>query len=53
MCGLTWGLGHIVTQDLYTGIYLFIVSLFYGVAYIQLKKNVRYAYIIMAVMFMV
>jgi hypothetical protein len=53
ICGLTWGLGHIVTKELFTGIYSLIVSLFYGVVYIQLKKNVKYAYIIMAVMFMI
>jgi hypothetical protein len=53
MCGLTWGLGHIATQDLFTGIYFLIESVFYGIVYIQLKKNVRYAYIIIAVMFMV
>jgi hypothetical protein len=53
LCGLTWGLGHLLTQDLFTGIYSFIVSIFYGVVYLQIKKNVKYAYIIMALMFMI
>jgi hypothetical protein len=53
VCGLTWGLGHILTQDLFTGIYSFLVSIFYGVVYLQVKKNVKYAYIITAIMFMI
>jgi hypothetical protein len=53
MCGLTWGLGHIITQDLFTGIYSLMVSIFYGVIYIQSKKNVKYAYIIIAAMFII
>jgi hypothetical protein len=53
MCGLTWGLGHMITQDLFTGIYSLMVSLFYGAIYIQSKKNIKYAYIIIAVMFII
>jgi hypothetical protein len=52
MCGLTWGLGHILTQDLFTGIYSFFVSILFGIVYLQMKKNVKYAYIIIALMFM-
>jgi len=53
MCGLTWGLGHIMTKDLLTGIHGFFVSILFGVVYLQMKKNVKYAYIIIALMFMV
>jgi hypothetical protein len=53
LCGLTWGLGHLLTQDLITGIYLFFLSIFYGVVYLQVRKNVKYAYIITAIMFMI
>jgi hypothetical protein len=53
ICGLTWGLGHIITQDLFTGIYSLMVSIFYGLVYLQTKKNVKYAYIIIAAMFMI
>jgi len=52
MCGLTWGLGHIITQDLLTGIYSFFISILFGVVYLQMKKNVKYAYIIIAIIFM-
>jgi len=52
MCSLTWGLGHIMTQDLSTGIYSFFVSILFGIVYLQMKKNVKYAYIIIALMFM-
>lgn len=52
MCGLTWGLGHIITQGLLTGIYSFFVSILFGVVYLQMKKYVKYAYIIIALMFM-
>jgi hypothetical protein len=53
MCGLTWGLGHIITQDLFTGIYSLIISILFGVVYIQTKKNIKYAYIIIAIMFII
>jgi hypothetical protein len=53
ICGLTWGLGHLLTQNSFTGIYLFFVSIFYGVVYLQVKKNVKYAYIITAIMFII
>jgi hypothetical protein len=53
MCGLTWGLGHIITQELSTGIYSFFVSILYGVVYIQMRKNIKYSYIIMALMFII
>jgi hypothetical protein len=53
ICGLTWGLGHLLTQDSFTGIYSFFVSIFYGVVYLQVKKNIKYAYIITAIMFMI
>ena len=53
MCGLTWGLVHIFSQNLFTGIYGLILSIFYGVVYMQLQKNLKYAYIIIAIMFMI
>jgi hypothetical protein len=53
MCALTWGLAHILTQNLSTGIYSFFVSILYGLVYLQMKKNIKYAYIIIAIMFMI
>jgi len=52
LCGLTWGLGHILTQDLFTGIYSVAKSIAFGVVYLLLKRNVRYAYPVLALMFM-
>lgn len=51
-CGLTWGLGHILTQDFLTGIYSMTLAVVYGVVYLLLKKNVRYTYPVLALMFM-
>jgi hypothetical protein len=53
MCGLTWGLGHIITQDIFTGLYALLCGIFYGVVYIQLRKNIKYVYIIIAIMFII
>ena len=54
VCGLTWGLGHIFTQNsLLVGILLFFLSISYGIVYLQLKKNVLFSYIVVWVMFVV
>ena len=52
LCGLTWGLGHIFTQDLFTGLYSAAISIAFGIVYLLLKKNVRYTYPVIALMFM-
>ena len=52
LCGLTWGLGHILTQDLFTGILGAAVSVAYGIVYLLLKRNAIYTYPILALMFM-
>lgn len=48
---LTWGLIHILLQGGPTGAYAFCMSLLYGMIYILLKKNVRYSYVVIAVVF--
>lgn len=48
---LTWGLVHILTQSPLTGIYTFCMAVLYGIVYLLLKKNVRYSFILIAVMF--
>jgi hypothetical protein len=48
---LTWGLIHILLQGTETGIYAFGLSLLYGLIYIALKKNIRYAYLLIAIIF--
>ena len=53
LCCLTWGLTHILTQGLFTGIYAAVSAVAYGIVYVLLKRNVRYAYPILALMFVV
>ncbi|HBT96088.1 MAG TPA: hypothetical protein DEB24_08500 [Coriobacteriia bacterium] len=53
LCGLTWGLGHIFTQDMLTGITAVTSAVFFGLAYLLLKKNIRFAYPIITLIFMV
>lgn len=48
---ITWGLMHILMQDLTTGIFAVIVSILYGIEYILLNKNIRYAYPLIFLMF--
>lgn len=53
MCGVTWGLVHMFSKgSLTTGITACFCAILYGVAYLLLGKNVRYAYPIIALMFM-
>ncbi|MCL2217653.1 MAG: hypothetical protein FWB91_11635 [Defluviitaleaceae bacterium] len=53
LCGLTWGLVHTLTQgSLIVGLYSAISALIFGIVYILLKKNIRYAYPVIALMFM-
>jgi len=47
----TWGLIHILTQGLMTGVYTFAMAILYGTVYILLKKNIRCSYLLIAVMF--
>jgi hypothetical protein len=53
VCALTWGLVHIISQDIITGISSVFITIIYGVTYLLLKKNVKYTYIILAIMFMI
>lgn len=48
---LTWGLIHILLQGTQTGVYAFLMSILYGTVYILLKKNIRYSYIMIAIIF--
>jgi hypothetical protein len=48
---LTWGLIHILLQGTMTGVYAVFMSLLYGMVYILLKKNIRYSYVMIAVIF--
>lgn len=49
----TWGLMHILTQDLVTGIYAFAMSVVYGAAYLLLNKNTKYTYLAILLLFVI
>lgn len=49
---LTWGLIHILTQGIMTGMYAAVLSLLFGMVYLLLNKNFKLAYIAIAFMFM-
>lgn len=48
---LTWGLIHILLQGAMTGVYAVFMSLLYGLVYLLLKKNIRYSYGMIAIIF--
>lgn len=50
---VTWGLSHIVTQSSVTiGLYYTVSSIMYGTAYIALRKNLYFSYLITVLMFL-
>lgn len=49
--GFTWGLIHIISKGMMTGIVIAIYGILYGIAYLLLKKNVKYAYPMILLMF--
>lgn len=52
ICGLSWGLVHALTKgSLLVGLEALFGSILYGIAYLLLKKNVRYAYPLITLMF--
>lgn len=52
LLALTWGLVHILTKDLTTGIFGVIIAIVYGYTYLALNKNFKYSYITIMLMFM-
>lgn len=51
LLALTWGLIHILLQGTMTGVYAVFMSLLYGMVYILLHKNIRYSYVMIAIIF--
>lgn len=49
--GITWGINHALTKELAVGLFSLFASILYGIVYILVKKNVRYAYPIVYLMF--
>lgn len=52
LLALTWGVIHIATQGVETGIYACMQSLLFGTVYVVLKKDITFSYIAIALMFM-
>lgn len=48
----TWGLIHILTQGISTGIYAMLQALLYGSIYVILHKNYKISYVAITLMFM-
>lgn len=50
--GLTWGLNHIMTKDLICGIVSCFNAIIFGLCYLCLKRNAKYSYLFIAILFM-
>ena len=51
ICGLTWGLAHIFTKDLVTGLLGLVLGFAMGSAYLLTNRDLKKAYIILFFMF--
>ena len=51
--GLTWGIGHFFTQDFATGVLAIVAGAILGLVYVAAKKNPKYAFPIMVLLFMI
>ena len=48
---VTWGVGHFITKDIITGIVTAIMSLAFGSIYLLVNRDIRKAYPILFIMF--
>ncbi len=51
ICGMTWGLGHIFTKDFLTGITSLCLGVALGSVYLVVNRDLRKAYVVMFLMF--
>lgn len=51
ICGLTWGLAHMFTKDILTGIMGLLLGVALGSVYLIANRDLRKAYIVMFLMF--
>ena len=51
ICGLTWGLAHMFTKDILTGILGLLLGVALGSVYLIVNRDLRKAYIVMFLMF--
>lgn len=52
LLSMTWGIIHILTQGMATGIYACVQSFLFGCIYLVLNKDIKYSYLAIAFMFM-
>lgn len=48
---LTWGVMHTFSKDMSTGIWAFSSAIVYGIVFLLMKKNVKYSYVFIFLMF--
>ena len=53
ICGLTWGLAHIFTKDLFTGLAGLILGFAMGSIYLLANRDMKKAYLLLFIMFIV
>lgn len=51
ICGLTWGLAHIFTKNLATGIAGMVLGFAFGYVYLLVNRDLRKAYVVLFLMF--
>ena len=51
ICGLTWGLAHMFTKDILTGILGLVLGVAMGSVYLVVNRDLRKAYVVMFLMF--
>lgn len=52
LLAMTWGVIHVLTQGISTGIYTCVQSLLFGIVYLLVKKDLKLSYIAITFMFM-
>lgn len=53
ICGMTWGLAHVFTQDLLTGLLSLLLGVAMGSVYLIVNRDLRKAYIVTFLMFVI
>ena len=53
ICGLTWGLAHIFTKDLLTGIMGLLLGIAMGSVYLLVNRDIKRAYLVLLLMFII
>lgn len=51
ICGLTWGMAHIFTKGITTGLFGLLLGFLMGTAYLLTNRDIRKTYIVLFVMF--